>query len=146
MEKEVNGLPAISVIVPIYNMERLMRKCLDSILAQTFRYYECLLVDDGSTDGSAAICDEFADKDSRFRSFHKPNGGLSDARNYGLAHAKGEYTIFFDPDDWVEKDCLMGMYVKAQETAAESVTILMMIPFARRITSKNLHPFITKMF
>lgn len=111
----------ISVIVPIYNMEKQMRKCLDSILAQTFQNYECLLIDDGSKDGSLAICDEYAAKDSRFKAFHKPNGGLSDARNYGLAHAQGEYTIFFDPDDWVDEDCLKDMYAKAQETDADIV-------------------------
>lgn len=111
----------ISVIVPIFNMEKLMRKCLDSILAQTFTDYECLLIDDGSKDGSPAICDEYAAKDSRFKAFHKPNGGLSDARNYGLAHAQGEYTIFFDPDDWVDEDCLKDMYAKAKETNADLV-------------------------
>lgn len=111
----------ISIIVPIYNMEKLMRKCLDSILAQTFQNYECLLIDDGSKDGSPAICDEYAAKDSRFKAFHKPNGGLSDARNYGLAHAQGDYTIFFDPDDWVDEDCLKDMYAKAQEADADMV-------------------------
>lgn len=111
----------ISVIVPIYNMEKLMRKCLDSILAQTFQEYECLLIDDGSTDGSPAICDEYAAKDARFKAFHKPNGGLSDARNYGLERAQGEYTIFFDPDDWVDEDCLKDLYSKALETDADMV-------------------------
>lgn len=111
----------ISIIVSIYNMEKLMRKCLDSILAQTFQDYECLLIDDGSKDGSPAICDEYAAKDRRFKAFHKPNGGLSDARNYGLARAKGKYTIFFDPDDWVDEDCLKDMFEKAQETNADMV-------------------------
>ena len=111
----------ISIIIPIYNMEKLMRKCLDSILAQTFQDYECLLIDDGSKDGSPAICDEYATKDERFKAFHKPNGGLSDARNYGLARAKGKYTIFFDPDDWVDKDCLKDMYALAVETDADMV-------------------------
>lgn len=98
-----------------------MRKCLDSILAQTFQDYECLLIDDGSQDGSPAICDEYAAKYPRFKAFHKPNGGLSDARNYGIERAQGEYTIFFDPDDWVDEDCLKDMYVKAIETDADMV-------------------------
>ncbi len=115
------GSPAVSVIVPIYNMEKLMRKCLDSILAQSFEDYECLLIDDGSKDGSPAICDEYAAKDPRFKAFHKPNGGLSDARNYGLERAQGDYTIFFDPDDWVDADCLKDMYAKAVETDADMV-------------------------
>lgn len=114
-------MPLITVIVPIYNVDRLMRKCLDSILAQTFEDYECLLIDDGSKDGSPAICDEYAAKDSRFIAFHKPNGGLSDARNYGLERAQGDYTIFFDPDDWVDADCLKEMYAKAVETDADIV-------------------------
>lgn len=121
MKQETIGSPAISVIVPIYNMEKLMRKCLDSILAQTFQDYECLLIDDGSKDGSPAICDEYAAKDPRFKAFHKPNGGLSDARNYGIERAQGEYTIFFDPDDWVDADCLTEMYAKAVETDADMV-------------------------
>ncbi len=118
---ETEHKPLISVIVPIYNMEKLMRKCLDSILAQTVKEYECLLIDDGSTDGSPAICDEYVAKDNRFKAFHKPNGGLSDARNYGLTQAQGEYTIFFDPDDWVDADCLKDMYAKALETGADMV-------------------------
>lgn len=98
-----------------------MRKCLDSILAQTFQDYECLLIDDGSKDGSPVICDEYAVKDARFKAFHKPNGGLSDARNYGLERAQGDYTIFFDPDDWGDADCLKDMYAKAQEADADMV-------------------------
>lgn len=114
-------MPLITVIVPIYNMDRRMRKCLNSILAQTFQDFECLLIDDGSKDGSPAICDEFAAKDVRFKAFHKPNGGLSDARNYGLERAQSDYTIFFDPDDWVDADCLKDMYAKALESDADMV-------------------------
>ena len=113
--------PAISIIVPIYNMEKLMHKCIDSILAQTFTDFECLLIDDGSTDGSSTICDEYAQIDSRVKVFHKPNGGLSDARNYGLERAQGEYTIFADPDDWVDAEGLDQLYQKAIETNADMV-------------------------
>ena len=98
-----------------------MRKCLDSILAQTFQDYECLLIDDGSTDDSPSICDEYAAKDPHFKAFHKPNGGLSDARNYGIERAQGEYTIFFDPDDWVDEKCVEDMYAKVLETDADLV-------------------------
>lgn len=111
--------PAISIIVPIYNMEQLMRRCIDSLLAQTFRDFELLLVDDGSGDGSPAICDKYAQQDSRIRVFHKPNGGLSDARNFGLAHASGKYTIFADPDDWVSPEGLDKLYKKAEEEQAD---------------------------
>ncbi len=76
--------PTVSVIVPVYNTEKYLRRCLDSILAQTFTDWECLIIDDGSTDASPAICDEYAARDSRFRVFHKANGGVSSARNVGL--------------------------------------------------------------
>lgn len=111
--------PAISIIVPIYNMAYLMRRCIDSLLAQTFKDFELLLVDDGSTDGSPAICDEYAQRDSRIRVYHKPNGGLSDARNFGLSHATGKYTIFADPDDWVSPEGLDQLYHKAEKEQAD---------------------------
>ena len=114
-------IPAISIIVPIFNMEWCMQKCIDSILAQTFENFECLLIDDGSTDRSPAICDEYAQKDARIKVYHKPNGGLSDARNYGLERALGEYTIFADPDDWVDAEGLDQLYEKAKKTNADMV-------------------------
>ena len=114
-------MPAISIIVPIYNMEHLMRRCIDSLLSQTFTDYELLLIDDGSKDGSWRICQEYAHKDVRISIFHKENGGLSDARNYGLSKAIGKYTIFADPDDWVEPTMLAELYQKAKETDADMV-------------------------
>lgn len=93
--------PQISVIVPIYNTEKWLRRCLESILAQTFTDFELLLIDDGSTDSSGAICDKYAEKDSRIRIFHKPNGGVSSARNLGLDNARGEWITFVDSDDWI---------------------------------------------
>ncbi len=96
----------ISVIVSIYNAEKYLNKCIESILCQKCRDFELILVDDGSPDRCPQICDEWAEKDERIRVFHKPNGGLSSARNCGLAHAKGDYVIFPDPDDWVEADYL----------------------------------------
>ncbi|MCM1312358.1 MAG: glycosyltransferase family 2 protein [Bacteroides sp.] len=96
----------ISVIIPIYNVERYLRRCIDSILAQTFTDFELLLVDDGSKDGSGSICDEYAEKDKRVRVFHKANGGVSSARNMGLDHAWGEWITFVDSDDWVDSDYL----------------------------------------
>lgn len=111
--------PSISIIVPIYNMQHCMRRCIDSLLSQTFRDYELLLIDDGSTDNSAAICDEYLDKDSRIQVYHKPNGGLSDARNYGLQHAKGKYTIFADPDDYVGEKGLDLLYITAEREQAD---------------------------
>lgn len=91
--------PKISVIVPVYNVEKYLRRCIDSILAQTFTDFELLLIDDGSTDKSGEICDEYAKKDSRVRVFHKENGGVSSARNLGLDNAQGEWITFVDSDD-----------------------------------------------
>ena len=81
----------LSIIVPVYNVENTLSRCLDSILRQTFKDYELLLIDDGSTDKSGLICDEYADKDKRIRVFHKINGGASSARNVGLDNAQGKY-------------------------------------------------------
>lgn len=92
--------PKISIIVPVYNMEKVMCRALDSLVAQTYRDYEVILVDDGSTDGSPAICDEYAQKYPYFRVIHKCNGGLSSARNAGMAEARGEWITFCDPDDY----------------------------------------------
>lgn len=98
--------PKISVIVPVYNTEKYLRRCIDSILAQTFIDFELLLIDDGSKDSSGAICDEYAAKDPRVRVFHKENGGVSSARNAGLANARGEWISFVDSDDWVDHNFL----------------------------------------
>ena len=100
----------ISIIVPIYNVEQYLRKCVDSILAQTFTDFEVILVDDGSPDNSGAICDEYAKLDSRVRVIHKENGGLSDARNAGIEIAKGKYLGFVDSDDFIDKDMYEILY------------------------------------
>lgn len=96
----------ISIIVPIYNAEQYLHRCIDSILAQSYTDFELLLIDDGSKDDSGAICDDYAAKDSRVRVFHKENGGVSSARNLGLDHAQGEYVTFCDADDYVSEDWL----------------------------------------
>lgn len=98
--------PTISIIIPIYNTEKYLRRCLDSIVAQTYKDFECILVDDGSTDDSSKICDEYATKDNRLKVFHNTNGGPSKARNFGIDKARGGYLIFIDSDDWLEHDAL----------------------------------------
>lgn len=108
-------IPKVSVIIPVYKAEAYLHRCVDSILAQTFRDFELLLVDDGSPDKSGEICDEYALKDSRVRVFHKENGGVSSARQCGIDNACGEYTIHADPDDWVEPTMLEELYAKAKE-------------------------------
>lgn len=98
--------PTISIIVPVYNVEQYLHRCLDSILAQTFTDFEVLVVDDGSPDRCGEICDEYAKKDSRIRVFHKENGGVSSARNLALNNAKGRWIGFVDPDDCVSSEYL----------------------------------------
>jgi glycosyltransferase involved in cell wall biosynthesis len=111
----------VSVIVPIYNAEKTIRKSLDSILCQTFKDFELLLIDDGSPDNCLSICNEYAAKDDRVRVYHKENGGLSSARNYGLERATGIYSIFVDPDDWVDSTALEELYNQAVRTNADMV-------------------------
>lgn len=98
-----SGSPKISVIIPVYNAEPYLRRCLDSLLAQTFTDFELLLIDDGSRDCSGAVCDEYAGRDPRIKVFHRPNGGVSAARNVGLDHACGEWITFVDADDFVRE-------------------------------------------
>lgn len=98
-----------SVIVPVYNVEKYLADCLDSILNQTYKDFEVIVVNDGSPDNSQDIIDKYAKKDSRIRAFKKKNGGLSDARNYGVKKAKGEYLVFVDSDDTVNKDLLLNI-------------------------------------
>lgn len=94
-----NQVPLVSIIVPVYNAEKYLNRCIDSILSQTMTDFELLLIDDGSKDNSGRICDEYAEKDARVRVFHKPNGGVSSARNLGLDNAKGKWITFVDADD-----------------------------------------------
>ncbi|HEU3278919.1 TPA: glycosyltransferase family 2 protein [Streptococcus pneumoniae] len=100
----------ISIVVPIYNVENYLRMCLDSIQNQTYQNFECLLINDGSPDHSSKICEEFVEKDSRFKYFEKANGGLSSARNLGIECSGGAYITFVDSDDWLEHDALDRLY------------------------------------
>ncbi len=102
--------PKVSVIVPVYNTEKYLRRCLDSILTQTFTDWECLVIDDGSTDTSPAICDEYAAADTRFRVFHKQNGGVSSARNVGLENVRGEWVTFVDADDYITEHLIENLH------------------------------------
>lgn len=106
---ETSISPLISVIVPVYNAEKTLRQCVDSILGQGFRDFELLLIDDGSKDRSPAICDEYASKDIRVKVFHKPNGGVSSARNLGLDEAQGKWITFIDSDDYISDDYFISV-------------------------------------
>lgn len=102
--------PEISIIVPVYNVEKYLKRCIDSILNQSFTDFELILVDDGSTDNSGKIIDEYAIKDERIKVIHKENGGQGSARNRGLDIAKGNYIGFIDSDDWIHKDMYKILY------------------------------------
>lgn len=110
----------ISVIIPVYNVEPYLRKCLDSVIGQTYRHLEILIVDDGSTDGSGKICDEY-EKDKRVTVFHTENHGLSAARNLGLDNATGNWIGFVDSDDWIEPDMYEVLIKRAEETGADVI-------------------------
>lgn len=109
----------VSIIVPVYGIEQYISQCIESLIAQTYKNTEIILVDDGSKDRSGEICDEYAEKDDRIRVYHKQNGGLSSARNHGLQHATGEWIMHVDGDDWIEQDLLELLLNKAQETDAD---------------------------
>lgn len=115
----MNGL--VSVVIPVYNAEAYLDACLASVFGQTYRDVEIILVDDGSADGSGAMCDAFAEKDPRVRAFHKTNGGASSARNAGLREAAGEYVYFLDSDDTIAPTLLEKLVCSARENDAELV-------------------------
>lgn len=112
-------MPAVSIIVPVYNVEKYLKRCVDSLLSQTFSDFELILVDDGSTDSSGAMCDAFADSDWRVMVIHKQNEGLSQARNTGLNVVHGDFVIFLDSDDWFEVNMLQVLVGAAKRTRAE---------------------------
>ena len=104
--------PKISIIVPVYNTEKYIRQCLDSILNQTYQNFECLLINDGSSDNSLSIAESFAQNDSRMKVFTKENGGPSSSRNYGLNKVSGEFITFVDADDYIDEYMIENMIDK----------------------------------
>lgn len=133
----------ISIIVPVYNVEKYLKRCVDSIVNQTYRDLEIILVDDGSTDNSGLFCDDLKRMDSRIKVIHKENGGLSSARNAGLSVALGEYIAFVDSDDWIDTDMYECMISAIEETKSEvAVTGICRIYdngyFRNQFTKKNM--------
>ena len=114
-------LPKVSVIVPIYKVENYLNRCVDSILNQTYKNIEVILVDDGSPDKCGEISDSYAINDSRVKSLHKENGGLSDARNYGMRYLTGEYVVFVDSDDWIKEEMIETLVGLAMDLKADIV-------------------------
>ena len=105
-----------SLVLPVYNVEPYIRRCVNSILEQKFDNYEIILVDDGSTDDSGKICDELQKTSEKIRTYHKSNGGLADARNYGMDRACGKYIIFIDSDDWISEELLLFAYAHLEKS------------------------------
>ena len=101
--------PLLTVVIPVYNVEKYLKRCIESILIQEWKNYDILLVNDGSTDNSPQICDDYAKAYDFISVIHKKNGGLSAARNTGISHAEGEYVYFPDSDDWIEPDTFMAL-------------------------------------
>ena len=119
--KMIPDNPLVSIVVPIYNVRNYLQQCLDSVLGQTYQNMEILLIDDGSTDGSNRICDEYEKQDSRVRVFHTENRGLASARNQGMKYANGAYYAFIDSDDWIELHTIATLVKAAQEFDADVV-------------------------
>lgn len=114
--------PLISIIIPVYNIENYLKECVESVLDQTFDDYEIILVDDGSTDNSGSVCNELSLENNKIKTFHKRNGGLSSARNFGIKHSNGKYIIFLDSDDyWVNNEILSLFVSKAEENDLDVV-------------------------
>ena len=113
------NLPKISVIIPVYKVEEYISRCIKSVVDQTYSNLEIILVDDGSPDNCPAICDKWAEKDSRIKVIHKKNGGLSDARNAGMQIASGEFIGFVDSDDWISKEMYQLLYENMKENESD---------------------------
>lgn len=138
--------PLISIIVPIYNVEAYLAKCINSIISQTYGNLEIFLVDDGSPDRCGLICDEYAKQDARIKVIHKKNGGLSDARNVAIDVAKGEYITFVDSDDYVANDYVESLYKLIVENDAQ-MSITRCIPFFEGMKPVHIRQTkITKVF
>lgn len=115
--------PVVSVIIPVYNVSSYLSQCLDSVIGQTYQHIEILVIDDGSTDDSGRICDEYARRDSRIKVLHTENRGLASARNLGLEYASGSFLSFIDSDDWIEASFMETLVQTAIETGADIVTV-----------------------
>ena len=127
----------VSVIVPVYNVELLLKRCIKSILNQTYKNIEIILVDDGSTDSSSSICDNYKEKDDRVKVIHKKNGGLSDARNVGIQEMTGEYVCFIDSDDYIEKDMIKLLLEDMKKNNSDISSCGKIIEYTDKIEKKN---------
>lgn len=133
--------PLISIIVPIYKVEAYLPRCVDSILRQTYRNLEIILIDDGSPDKCPEICDSYIQKDSRIQVIHKKNGGLSDARNAGLDVAKGEFIAFIDSDDYVHPEMISTLFSLLKDNGSD-ISVCNFTPFTEKTSPSNKKPVI----
>ena len=141
------GNELISIIVPVYNVEQYLEKCVNSIINQTYKNLEIILVDDGATDTSCKMCDELAKIDSRIKVYHKENGGLSDARNYGVERATGEYIGFVDSDDYIDSEMYEKLYeaIKKENTDVAECNLKIIYPDRVELfTEKKYYSVCTK--
>lgn len=141
------GNELISIIVPVYNVEQYLRKCVNSIINQTYKNLEIILVDDGATDNSGKMCDELAKTDNRIKVYHKGNGGLSDARNYGVERATGEYIGFVDSDDYIDEEMYEKLYEAIKKEDVDVAECNLKIIYPDRIelfTEKDYHKVCSK--
>lgn len=130
-------MPSVSIIVPVYNVEKTIDRCINSILNQEFKDFELLLLDDGSTDASGSICDSYRKKDPRVRVLHKENSGVSDTRNQGIALAKGKYLQFADGDDWLSPEATMFLVRSAEENGCDMVIADFYRVIGERVSQKG---------
>lgn len=135
MRGKMEGKPLVSIIIPVYNVEKYLKKCLDSLCGQTLKEIEILLIDDGSTDGSGAILDAYAGRDKRVRVLHKKNAGVAAARNDGIRLAEGEWIAFVDSDDWLEPDMYEKAYQAVKNTDVDILYFDAVKNFAKRTES-----------
>ncbi len=130
-------MPSVSMIVPVYNAEKTIDRCINSILNQNYKDFELILLDDGSTDASGSICDAYAEKDERVRVLHKENTGVSDTRNRGIALAEGEYLQFLDSDDWITPDATKFFVMAAEENECDMVIADFYRVIGERVSQKG---------
>lgn len=135
----IKGIPKVSIIVPIYNIERYLSRCLESLLTQTLTEIEIIVINDGSTDLSLDILEKYAEQDERIKIINKTNGGVSSARNAGITAARGEYIGFVDPDDWVAVDMYRSMFNIANEEKADIVMCTYLREFGSHSKAKNFN-------
>ncbi len=136
-----NKPPKISIIVPIYKVEQYLTRCLESIIAQTFTDWECILIDDGSPDNCGLICDQYVLKDKRFKVIHQENRGVSAARNAGLDVAQGDWVGFVDSDDWVESNMYQLLYQNAENNNVDIVSCNCFLELKKSSIEKKVFTF-----